>query len=93
MPEVSSLLFGAAVFLLVGIMILAPRIARARRRPTTHEMYFGDIQPIEPWARPSSPSDGIPAGAPRAPSPLVGPTGAAERQPNPQESSPSGMRR
>jgi hypothetical protein len=65
MPELSPTIFVAVVAILVGAMLIVPRLRGRSQKPTTHDLYFGTT-PKAPAAH--VPGE-VPEGAPRVPLP------------------------
>lgn len=83
MPQLSPTVFGLIVIAVVGSMVLVPRIRARSKRPTQHDMYFGDAA-----QGPSRPTQSeAPLGAPRA----AAPTRQAPGQP-PQPETPAPLK-
>lgn len=94
MPDINAAAFGLIVAIIVGAMVLAPRMRDRKHKPTVHEMYFNEpvraARPTHlerevaapPTIRPVQPQ----AGAPRAPSPtrVAPPQAPSAAQPAPQ---------
>jgi hypothetical protein len=68
MPELSPTIFAVVVAVLVGAMVIVPRLKNMKKKPNAHELYFGSAS----TATGQQPSAEVPHGAPRATSPTRG---------------------
>lgn len=78
MPDINAAIFGVIVAIVVGAMVLAPRMKDRGKKPTVHDMYFNEaprterpmhLESMVAPPLPAQPQDAQATGAPRAPSP------------------------